>query len=119
TINGSTMDPAAFTVRAGNIYCVSNAGNDSNTGRFPSSCWATMPKAVHTMVAGDITYVQNGVTASAQDPFAPYNASISITAAGTAGMPIALVAYPGATVSVNTSQNYGIRTPSVSGPGPY
>ncbi len=43
----------------------------------------------------------------------------SITSAGSAGKPIALVAYPGATVSINTSENYGIRTPAVNGPGPY
>ena len=116
-VNGSTINAAAFTVRSGNIYCVSTGGSDSNSGKFPSSCWGTMPKAVHTMVAGDIAYVENGVNASAEDM--GYNAAISIMSAGTAGRPIALVAYPGAKPTVNTSQNYGIRTPNVSGPGPY
>ena len=118
TANGAS-NTAPFTVRSGNIYCVSTSGNDASSGKFPSSCWATMPKAVHTMSPGDISYVENGVTATAQDPFAPYNAAISITSSGTAADPIALVAYPGATATVNTSQNYAIRTPAVSGPGPY
>jgi hypothetical protein len=119
TVHGSVVDPSLFTVRSGHIYCVSTGGSDSNPGTFAGGCWRTMPKGVHAMAPGDITYVQNGVTQSAQDPFAPYNAAISITSAGTAGNPISLVAYPGASVSVNTTQEYGIRTPAVSGPGPY
>jgi hypothetical protein len=118
-INGSPINPAAFIVRSGNIYCVSTGGSDSNNGKFPSSCWATMPKAVHTMVAGDITYVENGVFASAQDPYAPYNAAVAITSQGSAGSPISVVAYPGASSGINTSQQFGIRTPLISGPGPY
>ncbi len=119
TVNGSSIDPSVFTVRSGHIYCVSTSGSDSNAGTFSGGCWVTMPKAVHTMAAGDITYVENGVTASAQDPFAQYSGAICITSGGSAGNPIALVAYPGATATVSTSQSYGIRTPSVSGPGPY
>ena len=102
-----------FTVRAGNIYCVSTAGNDSSTGKFPSSCWKTIPKANSSMVAGDISYIQNGVTQSSIDN---YNASLAIDGGGTAASPIAIVAYPGATVTIgNANAQYGIRTPAISG----
>jgi len=117
---GGTLTPSSFTVRSGgHIYCVSNSGNDSSAGTFAAGCWQTIPQAGHTMAAGDITYIENGVSASSQDPFAPYNAVFAITSQGSAGNPIALVAYPNATVTMNTSQNYCIRTPEVSGPGPY
>lgn len=117
TTSSGASNGTPFTVRAGNIYCVSTSGNDSSSGKFPSSCWATLPHAIHTMNAGDITYAQNGVTQTAQDP-AGYSANLSITSSGTAGSPIALVAYPGATVTVgtgNNAQSYAIRTPNIGG----
>ena len=106
-----------FTVRTGNIYCVSTSGNDSNTGRFPSACWKTVLQAKSVMVAGDISYVENGVSQTSTDN---YNASFSINTGGTAASPIALVAYPGATVTIGTdSMSYGVRTPAISGTKDY
>jgi len=117
-IKGTTIDPALFTVRStGKIYCVATGGKDANPGTFSGGCWQTIPNAVHTMKPGDITYVENGVFASSED--SGYNAAVSILSAGTAANPISLVAYPGASCGVNTSLDYGIRTPAVSGPGPY
>jgi hypothetical protein len=109
-----TKDSCQFTVRAGNIHCVSTSGNDSNAGNFPSSCWASIPKAAHTLAAGDIAYVQNGVTQTSVDN---YNASLAITGGnGTTASPVALVVYPGATATIGTtSVSYGIRTPAVAG----
>jgi len=118
--NGGKLTPSAFTVRGtGHIYCVSTAGSDSSSGTFSGGCWASPYHAAHTMAAGDITYMENGVSDSSQDPVATYNAVISITSGGSAGNPIALVAYPNATVTMNTSEQYCIRQPAVSGPGPY
>jgi hypothetical protein len=108
-----TKDACQFTVRSGNIRCVATTGSDSNSGSFPSSCWASISHAVHSIAAGDIAYVQNGVNQTAVDN---YNASIAILSAGTSASPMALVAYPGATATIGTtSMPYGIRTPAVSG----
>ena len=125
TVNGqaSTSDTshgdtgAAFTVRStGNIYCVSTSGNNSNSGKFPN-CWSSIPYAVHggTTVAGDIIYVENGVQQTTQDT---YSASVALinSGGGTASMPLALVAYPGATVTVGSSTtNYGFFFPAIGG----
>lgn len=118
TTNGTsicedTKDNCQFTVRAGNIFCVSTAGNDGNSGAFPSSCWRTIPKAKNSMSAGDISYVQNGVAQTTIDDF---GADLSIASGGSAANPIALVAYPGATASVGTPATaMAIRTPAISG----
>jgi len=102
-----------FTVRAGNIYCVSTAGSDSNSGRFPNSCWRTIANAKDTISAGDIAYVLTGVSQTAEDN---YRASLAVMSGGTASAPKAIVAYPGATVTVGSnSREYGIRTPAIGG----
>ena len=104
--SGGTQIPSRFTVRStGNIYCVSTSGNDSNSGKFPSSCWKTIVKG-RQISAGDITYVENGVTQTATDGFA----SLTINGTGTAASPMALVAYPGATATIGAiTGNDGVR----------
>jgi hypothetical protein len=105
-----------FTVRSGNIHCVSTSGNDANAGSFPGACWRSIPFAHRAMGAGDITYIENGVQQTTEDD---YSASVALLSAGTSGAPKALVAYPGAAVLVGSdSMGYGMRTPSVSG-GPF
>jgi hypothetical protein len=107
-----------FTVRSGNIYCVSTSGSDSNSGAFPSSCWASIPKARVSLAPGDIAYVQNGVTQSSVDN---YNADLAITGNNcTSTSPCALVVYPGATSTIGIpTVTYGVRTPAVSGAKDY
>lgn len=114
TLNGSQVDPSLFTVRPGNISCVSQSGSDSNPGTFSGGCWATIPKAVHTVAPDDTIYVENGVFANVQDPFAPYNAAVSITT-GSGTYATALLGYPGANAGINTTQGYGIRIPNIGG----
>lgn len=97
TDDGGNSNGASFTVRSGNIYCVSATGNDTNAGTFPSSCWATLVKAKNTMLAGDISYALDGVTQASLDGA---KATLFIKTSGAPGMPIALVAYPGAQVSI-------------------
>lgn len=105
----------AFTVRSGNIFFVSTNGNNNNNGSF-SSPWAKVTKAKNSLAAGDIAYIENGVSQTTVDD---YNACLSISSAGSAGNPKALIAYPGATVTVGSSScQYAIRTPSISG-GPF
>src|SRR6266436_7008655 len=64
-----TLDGCQFTVRSGNIFCVSTTGSDSNNGNFPSSCWATVSHANSSMSAGDTTYVENGINETANNGF--------------------------------------------------
>jgi hypothetical protein len=112
------INSCQFAVRSGNIYCVSTTGSDSNSGTFPSSCWASIAKAKNSLKPGDIAYIENGVTQTATDN---YNAQLSIQTPCSASSPCALVAYPGATATVGTtscSSAYGIRTPAVGG-GPF
>lgn len=112
-----TKDSCQFTVRAGNIRCVSAIGNDSNTGNFPSSCWKTVPYAKNSLIAGDIAYVEDGVTATTPDN---YNAALAITGNNcTSSSPCALVVYPGATATIGTTSLNGARTPAVSGAKDY
>lgn len=117
TSQGDSNANITFTVRSGNIYCVSTTGSDTaGHGTFGAGCFKTIPYAVHTaMAAGDFTYVMNGVTATAQDPFHTYSAPLSIVESGTATSPMALIVYPGATATVGDgTQQLGIRTPNVS-----
>ena len=103
-----------FAVRSGNIYCISTSGSDSATGKFPSSCWATMANAANNMNAGDITYLENGVSNTAATA---YSAVVNITGnpGGTSSSPIAFVGYPGATATIGDINNstYAIRVPQI------
>ncbi len=109
-VAGTNSNGMHFTVRPGHIHFVSTTGNDTHRGSF-SRPWRTLTKAKTSAVPGDIVYAMNGVSATAQDSL---NASLAITHAGSSGNPIALVAYPGATVTVGsaTGQTYGVIAPS-------
>lgn len=114
TVGGQVSNAVPFTVRAGNIYYVSTTGSDSNSGSFTSP-WQTIAHAVHSVAAGDITYVGNGVAQTSVDN---YNACIAVTSGGgTAASPVALVGYPGATAIIGKlgACSYSLRTPAVSG----
>lgn len=103
----NAQDNCQFTVRPGNIRCVSTTGSDSNNGNFPSGCWASIVKAKNSITAGDIAYIENGVTASGQDN---YNSSLFVGSSGTAANPYAIVGYPGATATIsNNGLSYGLR----------
>lgn len=110
TVGGQASNGVPFTVRTGKIYCVSTAGNDGNPGTFPSSCWAGIRKAASTIAAGDIAYILNGVTLVGPDNYSS-TLWLGDDGSGTATNPKALIAYPGATVSVGTAtdQGMGIR----------
>ena len=119
-VGGQASNGVSFTVRAGNIYCVSTSGNDSNSGAFPSSCWAGIRKAVATIAAGDIAYILNGVNIIGLDN---YNSTLWLgdSGSGTAASPKALVGYPGAAVTVGspTDQSIGIRGSNFHSPNDY
>jgi hypothetical protein len=94
-----TSNGVPFTVRSGNIYCISTAGSDNNPGTFSGGCWATPPKARDAMQPGDITYLENGVVYDTSDG-ARDDVALTIYKSGTPGNPLAMVAYPGATVTL-------------------
>jgi hypothetical protein len=113
TTSNGTANTLPFTVGSGSIHCVSSSGSDSNSGAFPSSCWATPAHAMTSMNAGDISYVENGVS---QTGATQYSAVVNILGnpGGTASAPIALVVYPGATATIGTTGvQYAVRVPQV------
>ncbi len=105
-----------FTVRAGNLFFVATTGSDTNTGSFAAP-WKTIVKAKNSMSAGDISYIEDGVSQTSQDNFSAYLSMDKNGASnsGTAAAPLALVAYPNATVTIGVAGGlaYGLRTPNI------
>ncbi len=111
-----------FTVRGGNIDFVTSSGDDTHAGTFTSP-WKTIAHAKDMVAAGDIAYLgtSTGDTLSQTGTYR-YSASLSIdyndgTNAGTAGMPKALVAYPGASVTIGQASGVerGLLVPAIAG----
>ena len=119
---GGASNGVPFTVRGGNIYFVSTSGNDGANGSFAAP-WKTVLQARDSMVAGDTTYLEDGVAQTADDG-SGWNTCLLLgpqvsTASGTAAAPIAMVAYPGATATIGNVNppDSGIRTDNEGGPG--
>lgn len=111
TVNGVASNGIPFTVRAGSIYFVAITGSDSNSGSSAAP-WKTMTHCKQAVAAGGTCYMQNGVTATTVDN---YDSTFELESGGTAGNPIAYVAYPGGTVTVGSSGvTYGLRVPNIS-----
>ncbi len=111
SVNGQASNAAPFTVRSsGNLLFVSSAGNDANNGSFANP-FATIPHCKSAMKSGDVCYIENGVTATTEDNF---SATVDVESGGTAGNPIAFVAYPGATATLgNSGIDFGMRVPAI------
>jgi hypothetical protein len=97
TVDGTTSNTLPFTVRSGAIKHVKSSGNDT-TG---NGTWANPYKTLSTTLSGDgkanpgdIFYTQAGATA---DVNVGYTSGI----VGTSENPVAVVAYPGAPVSLS------------------
>jgi hypothetical protein len=101
-----------FTVRSGRIFFVAPGGADANAGSFTAP-WATVRHAKNSAQAGDIIYLMNGVNETGLDAS---GATLAIAKSGSSGLPIAVIAYPGATATIGsaTGQQYGIRTTATS-----
>ena len=115
----------AFTVRAGNVFFVSPAGDDNGDGSFAHP-WATIPMAKNTIAAGDIAYLGahagDSLVQDTLDASSSYNCALGMSAndgtnSGTADLPKALVGYPGATATIGaeTGLERGILTPAITG----
>ncbi len=111
TVNGTASNGIPFTVRStGKTYFVATTGSDNNAGTAASP-FKTIPKCKNAMAAGDTCYIENGVTATAVDNF---DSTLELETSGTAGNPIAFVAYPGATVTLGSSSTtYALRVPNI------
>lgn len=122
TVGGMKSNPLPFTVRSGDIYFVAPNGHDGSRGDFKSP-WETIPHAVQIAGAkpGSIVYAMDGVKAETEDGQG-WNAALTLRrnwCAGTASAPTALVAYPGAAVTIGSSTSktpaFGIRGTDASG----
>ncbi len=107
-VGGLSSNGIPFAVRPGNIYFVSISGSDTQRGSVVKP-WRTIQKAKNAMAPGDITYVMDGVVQATLDS---NNAALSITSSGSGTAPKAIIAYPGATVTVGVASGpaYGIRS---------
>jgi hypothetical protein len=123
TVNGQPSNSLPFTVASGNIYFVATTGNDKNSGTFAAP-WQTLLRARNTMLPGDIAYAMNGVTQSTDDGTG-WDAAFLLSGGAegnwcsATGNPRALVAYPGATVTIGNATGgapqYGLRTSDCQG----
>ncbi len=100
TVGGQTSNTLPFTIRAGNIYYVSTAGNNANAGSWAAP-WRTVSwsaGAAGKMAAGDIVYIVGTYT----------EATIYVhkNNQGTAASPISMIVYPGATSTSEGVMNY-------------
>jgi hypothetical protein len=106
-----------FTVRPGKIYFVAVNGSDRRNGSFASP-WKSIVHAKDRMSAGDVTYIKDGVAQTSEDSFTAYLSMDSDGGnnSGKPGAPKALVAYPGARVTIGKAHglDYGIRTPNIA-----
>jgi hypothetical protein len=98
-----------FTVRSGGIYFVATHGSDTNDGSFGHP-WRSLLKARNSIGAGDTVYAMDGVSQTADDGQG-WATSFLLRSGGTPGAPMAIVAYPGASVTIGSSSGpaYGIR----------
>lgn len=113
---GLASNGLPFTVRHGRIFFVATNGNDRHNGSYGSP-WKTIVHAKDHMSAGDVTYIENGVTQNREDAF---NAYLSMdndggSNSGKPREPKALVAYPNASVTIGAAHGlgYAIRSPNI------
>jgi hypothetical protein len=117
TDHGDSNADVSFTVRPGNVYCVSTIGDDGGFGRWDEAsfgCWRTLAHAVEAIAPGDIVYAREGVEQTVEDF---YEAALSIEWAGEPGRPMALVAYPRERVRIAVDDLEGILVPRIALPG--
>src|SRR2546427_707846 len=102
-----------FTVRPGNIYFASPAGSDTNPGTFAAP-FRTPVKGKNALAPGDILYLMDGISTSVIDNFC---AVLNLRSSGAPGLPQAIVAYPGASVTLGSdaTPQRAILAPDVVG----
>jgi hypothetical protein len=97
SVGGETSNPLPFTVRTGNLFLVMTDGDDDGGDGSWGAPWRTIVRAVEVLEPGDIAYVGDGVTQTEEDS---YSACVNLSSSGEPDLPKAIVAVPGATVTV-------------------
>src|SRR5215472_9261076 len=105
-----------FSVRRGRIFFVAVRGNDRHNGSY-NAPWRTIVHAKDNMLAGDVSYIENGVVQNREDDYTAY-LSMDLDGGNNSGKPQApkaLVGYPGAraTIGMPHGLDYAIRTPNI------
>lgn len=88
---------ANFTVRTGAIKCASVGG--TGNGTFSGGCSGDLTALVHNASPGDVIYGLNGLSYTTGDS-GESRVALYINTSGAASQPKAVVAYPGATVTI-------------------
>ncbi|PYU10555.1 MAG: hypothetical protein DMG29_17285 [Acidobacteria bacterium] len=116
SVGGQASNGVPFTVRPGNIYFVSPAGSDTNPGTFAAP-FKTPAKGKNALTPGDTLYLMDGINTSAIDDF---SAVLNLRSSGAPGLPKAIVAYPGASVTLGSdaTPQRAVYAPAVAG-GPW
>jgi uncharacterized protein (TIGR03437 family) len=100
---GVASNPLPFTVRAGAIHFVKTTGNDSTGDGSWSRPWAKVSRATAGLAPGATVYIGDGVWQDTPDgDRSTLNLDGDAAKLGTAALPKALVAYPGATAQIGT-----------------
>ena len=97
TVQGTRSNPLPFTVRAGRIFFVTATGRDGAGGAWRSP-WRTIQYGKDQLAPGDTLYVGNGV----KQPSSQEGAALMVRRSGSPGSPMAVVAYPGAQVTIGS-----------------
>jgi hypothetical protein len=104
TTSGGTSNGISFTVRSGAIYFVNPAAGSNGTGTYASP-FNHLYYAVNIQAAGDTIYVMSGTIENEIDGTGGgYNSILDVTFTGaTSASPVAYVAYPNATVTLEAT----------------
>ena len=113
SVGGQASNGVPFTMRPGNIYFVSPVGSDTNPGTFAAP-FKTPAKGKNALTPGDTLYLMDGINTSAIDDF---SAALNLRSSGVPGLPKAIVAYPGASVTLGSdaTPQRAILAPDVVG----
>src|SRR3989442_658731 len=113
SVGGQASNGVPFTVRPGNIYFVSPVGSDTNPGTFAAP-FKTPAKGQNALTPCDTLYLMDGINTSAIDDF---SAVLNLRSSGAPGLPKAIVAYPGASVTLGSdaTPQRAILAPDVVG----
>ncbi len=101
TSNGSS-NGIPFTVRSGNIYFVDPTQSTNGTGTYASP-FNRLHGAYLVHTAGDTIYVRASTITNEYDGYPGWHSIMAETVSGTLGNPIAWVAYPNETVTLQAT----------------
>lgn len=105
TVAGVRSNAIPFMVRAGRIFFVTTAGHDGSGNGSWRRPWRTILYAKDQLETGDTLYVGDGVSQLSS----PDGTAVMVRKSGSPGSPMALVAYPGARVTIGSPRSDAIN----------